>query len=489
MSTSVSDVSGTSSSSSSSAPIVSIAGTNSAAAAGGSVINVSELVSELVSAAQAPQEALITSQTESVTTEISALGTLQSALSTFQSSLASLDTPSAFNALTASSSDPTALAATAAPGAAAGSYTVVVSRLAQAEQLLSQAFTGGANAAIGTGTLSLSLGGTSFNVTVDASDDTLAGIAAAINSASGNPGITATVLTGTDGAYLLLSSSLTGAANTIQVTETDAGGGLAALTYGASNQSNYAVQGSGAQDASYSIAGVSATSPSNTVANALPGVTLNLLDTTGSGGVTLTVANDTSTIASNIQSFVQAYNALLSSFQSLGGYDASTQTAGPLMGNGLLQDIQGQVNEALYSIVDTGSSLYNTLASVGITTNSDGTLSVNTTTLSNALSTNLNAVSQLFSGASGVAAALNSQITTELSSSGAVGELSQSLTSQENALTTQSNALNAQMSALSASLTQQYAALNTLLSSLQTTSAYLTQAFNELPQVQSTQNA
>ena len=105
----------------------------------------------------------------------------------------------------------------------------------QAQQLLSNAFAGGSTAAVGTGTLSLSLGGTSFSVTIDSSDDTLAGIAAAINSASGNPGISATVMQGTDGAYLVLSSSLTGAANTIQVTETDGGNGLSALTYGTGN--------------------------------------------------------------------------------------------------------------------------------------------------------------------------------------------------------------------------------------------------------------
>src|ERR1700690_4132744 len=94
-------------------PIVSIAGSNSAAAAGGSVIDVGSLVSELVAAAQAPQEALITNQTEAVTTRISAIGTLQSALSTFQSSLTSLAKPSAFNTLTASSTAPTAFTATA----------------------------------------------------------------------------------------------------------------------------------------------------------------------------------------------------------------------------------------------------------------------------------------------------------------------------------------------------------------------------------------
>ncbi|HEX4024349.1 MAG TPA: flagellar filament capping protein FliD [Steroidobacteraceae bacterium] len=469
-------------------PVVSVAGSSSADAAGGSVINVSSLVSQLVAAAQGPQETLITNQTEAVTAKISAVGTLQSALSTFQSSLSPLDTPGAFNALTASSSDSSVLTVTADSDATAGTYTVVVSALAQAQQLRSSVVSGGATAAVGTGTLGLSLGGTSFNVAIDSSDDTLDGIASAINAASGNPGITAAVLEGSDGAYLVLSSTLTGAANTIQVTETDGGDGLAVLTYGAGNTANYTQQ-TAAQDASYTIAGVSGTSASNTLTGALSGVTLDLLGTTGSGGVTLTVSNDTSTIQGNIASFVSAYNTLLGTYSSLGGYDASTQTAGTLMGNPLLTNIQNQTNEALYSIVNTGSPLYNTLASIGITTNSDGTLSVNSTTLSNALSTNLSAVSQLFGGSSGVAAALNSQISNDLSSGGSIGAASQSLTSQENSLTQQSNTLSTQMAALSASLTQQYSALNTLLSSLQTTSAYLSQAFDDLPKVQGSQSA
>ncbi len=456
---------------------------SSSSATGGSVIDVSTLVSELVSAAEDPQETLISGEQQSVSTQISALGTLQSALSTFQSSVTPLATSDAFNALTATSSDTAAFTATAGSDATtAGSYNVVVSALAQSEQLLSNAFADGANSAVGTGTLSLSLGGTSFQVTIDSSNDTLADIADAINSASGNPGITASVLQGTDGAYLVLSSSLTGAANTIQVTETDSGDGLAALTYG-SGSTNYSVQ-SQAQDASYSIAGVSGTSASNTVTGALSGVTINLLGTTGSGGATLSLSNGTSTIESNISSFVSAYNTLLSTFNSLGSYDASTSTAGPMMGSGLLENIESQTNQALYSIVNTGSSVYNSLASIGITTNSDGTLSVNSATLANALSSDFSAVSQLFSSTSGVAATLNTQITADLASGGSIPDESQTLTTQQNNLTTQSDQLNSQMSALSASLTEQYAALNTLLSSLQTTSSYLTQQFATLPTVQ-----
>jgi flagellar hook-associated protein 2 len=485
-----STVSSTSSSDATIGPVVSVAGSSSADAAGGSVINVSTLVSQLVAAAQAPQQTLITNQTEAVTTQISALGTLKSALSTFQDSLSSLSTPGAFNTLTGSSSDTSLVTATAAAGATPGTYAVTVSALAQAQQLRSNVFAGGATAAVGTGTLSVSLGGTSFNVTIGSSEgsDTLAGIATAINSAAGNPGVTAAVIQGSDGAYLVVSSTLTGAANTISISETDGGTGLAALTYGSGNTANYTQQ-TAAQDASYTIAGVSGTSPTNTVDGAVSGITLDLLGTTDATGVNVTVSNDSSAIQANIDSFVAAYNTLLGTFSSLGGYDASTQTAGTLMGNPVLTNIQSQTNEAMHSIVNTGSSVYNTLASVGITTNSDGTLSVNDATLSNVLSTNLSAVSQLFSGSSGIAAALNSQINSDLSANGSIGVTSQSLVTQENSLTQQSDALDAQMSALSASLTQQYSALNALLSSLQTTSAYLSQAFNSLPKVQGSQSA
>lgn len=461
---------------------VSVASSSSAGAAGGSVINVSSLVSELVAATQAPQEALIESQTTAVTSQISALGTLKSTLSTFQSALTSLATPGAFQSLSASSSDTSVFSATAGAGAVPGTYGITVSALASAQQLLSNAFAGGSSAVVGTGTLAISLGATSFNVSIDATDDTVGGIAAAINSASGNPGVTAAVVNGSDGAHLVLSSTLTGAANTLQVAETDGGAALTALTYGSGNTGNYQ-QESKAADASFSVAGVAYTSSSNTVADALSGVTLNLSGLTASGSsATLSVANDNTTVESNIQGFVAAYNTLQSSLASLGSYDSSSGTAGPMQGNPLLSNIQNQIRETLYSLV--GSSSYNSLASVGITTNSDGSLSVNSSTLDSALSTNFSAVSQLFSGTNGIAAQLNTQLTTDLASGGSIDSTEQTLTAQSNALTTKSNNLTTQMQALTASLTQQYSALNALLSSLQTTSSYLTQAFNALPSVQ-----
>ena len=473
--------------SSSSGSVVSIASNTSAGAAGGSVIDVASLVSQLVTATAAPQQNLITQKTQSVTSEISSVGTLKSALSTFQSALSAIDSPTTFNALSASSTNSSAVTATANSNATLGSYSVSVSQLAQAQQIVSNAFAGGSSATVGTGTLQLSLGGSSFVVSVTSSNDTLSGIAAAINSASGNPGIQASIVTGTDGAHLALTSTLSGAANTMSVAEADTGGGLSSLTYNSTSTGNY-TQTTAAQNANLTIAGVAYSSSSNTVTNALSGVTLNLLSTT-SAPATLSVADNTATVSANIQAFVSAYNALVGTFNQLGGYDATTNTAGPMMGNSALTLVQSQVQATLDTFVNTGSSTYNSLASIGVTTNSDGTLSVNTTTLNSVLQSNFSAVSALFSGTGGIASTLNSQMSSELASNGPIASLSQSLVQQNDALTQQSNQLNQQMSALSASLTQQYAALNTLLSSLKTTSSYLSQAFATLPGAPSNNNS
>ena len=110
-------------------------------------------------------------------------------------------------------------------------------------------------------------------------------------------------------------------------------------------------------------------------------------------------------------------------------------------------------------------------------------MALDSSTLQNALSSNFSAVSQLFSSNNGIAAQLNTQLTAALSNSGPVDSYSQTLVQQNAALTSQSNDLTNEENALTASMTQQFSALNTLLSSLQTTSAYLTQAFSDLPKV------
>ena len=462
--------------------------TATTAATGGSVIDVNSLVSQLVAATRGPKDSLISAQTLKTTTQISALGTLKGALSTFQGTLGALATPGAFNAQIATSSSPTILTASAGSSAVAGTYSVSVTKLAQAQQLVSKPIVGDGSAVVGTGTLKVSLGAASFSVKLTSANDTVAGLASAINSATGNPGVTATVITGTDGAHLILSSTLTGAANSIQVAETDGGTALSALTYSTASTTNY-TQNSAAQDAAFSISGIDHTSASNIVSDALSGVTLNLLGTTAAGtgagsSVNVTVANDTAAITTNLGAFVTAYNTLEGSISTLRSYDPTTHTAGPMLGDALLTGIQNELRSSLYGIVNTGSPTYNSLASVGITTKSDGTLSLNPSKLQTALTAAPAAVSALFSGKNGIAANLNTRLTADLASGGAVDSRSKTLVKQDTALANQTKQLDTQMAALAASLTRQYASLNTLLSKLQSTSAALAQQLSSLPTVQ-----
>jgi len=469
---------------------VSIASNSSAAAAGGSVIDVNSLVSQLVTASRAGQDANISKQTQATTTQISALGTLKGALSTFQDSLSTIDTPSAFNAQSATSSNPAVFTATAGAGSSQGSYSVTVSQLASAQQLVSGAFAGGGLDRVGTGTLQLSLGGNSFNINLTDANNTLAGLASAINTATGNPGISASILTGTDGAHLVLQSAQTGGNNAIKLTETDGGNGLAGITYDPNNTAHY-TENSKAQDAQFSISGIAHTSSSNVVTDALNGVTLTLTGVSAADATAgtlassqLNVANDTQTIITNVSAFVDAYNEMVKAIKPLGSYDQTTHTAGAMLGDATLQGVQNDLRSALYGMVNTGSSTYNSLASVGITTKSDGTLQFNQIKFQTALTSNPTAVSSLFSSSTGVAAQLNTRITNELGAGGVIDSRSKTLIKHEDALTDQTNKLNDQMAALSATLTQQYSHLNTLLSSLQSMSAYLSQQFSALPKVQ-----
>ncbi len=113
-------------------------------------------------------------------------------------------------------------------------YSLTVQNLATAASLSSQAFSG-PDATVGTGALTLNVGGRTSTINVDSTDNTLSGIAAAINAAPDNPGVTASILTTADGARLVLSGTQTGAGNTITVTQSGGDGGLASLAYDPAN--------------------------------------------------------------------------------------------------------------------------------------------------------------------------------------------------------------------------------------------------------------
>ena len=321
----------------------------------GSGLDISAIVSSLTNAFGAAQTNELAAQQSTLTAQVSAYGTFSSALSTLQATLTNLENPTQLAGFNATVADKNIATATTTADAVAGQYSLQVQNLASAATLTSKAVAG-TGAVIGTGNLTIAVGGNSTSISIDSSDNTLAGIASAINSAANNPGVTASIISTTGGARLVIAGTTTGASNAITVTQSGGDGGLASLTYDPANGVTNLTQTQAAQDANYSINGFAATSSSNVVSNAITGVTLNLLQASAvNTPTTLTVSADTSAAQTSINTFVTALNGAISSIQSLTGYNASTQTAGPLNGNATLESFQNQLQNVLNQVSSAGS--------------------------------------------------------------------------------------------------------------------------------------
>jgi flagellar hook-associated protein 2 len=233
----------------------------------GNSLDVASLVSALVTDKVAGQTSALTAQTNSDKTQISALGQLQASLTALQVNLAPLFNGSMLTAFTATMSG-TGITATAGSGAVAGTYPISVSQIASAQSLSSGAFSTDQAKSLGTGTLTVSVGGKSMDVDITSGNDSLSDIAAAINSADDNPGVSATVITGSDGAHLVLNSKATGAANTINVSVSNTSSG--------STLGNLAVSSSTAVDSNSLTSTQAAALGAGTMAVTVGSQTLNV---------------------------------------------------------------------------------------------------------------------------------------------------------------------------------------------------------------------
>lgn len=448
----------------------------------GSGLDVQSLVKQLVAADRAPLEARITRQASSVATTLSAMGTLKGAIATFQTALTPLTTLSKFQVMATSSADEKVFTATAGSGAVAGGYGVEVRQLAQPEQLISTAFAGGAAASVGSGTLQISLGSASFSVTVAAATATLADVRDAINTATGNPGVRATLVYGVNGAQLVLTSSATGAGNAIKVAVSNAAGSLTQLGYTGSGDPHY-TEAQQPQDAIVIISGVEHHSSGNVVAGAIDGVTLNLLTAKPGTTLSLAVSNDQNAVIANVNKLVEAYNTMQGQLKTLGSYNAASKTGGPLLGDWLLNGTQFKLNRGMTDPVNGLASSYSSLAALGITTGADGALSVNSSKLQAALNADSGSVARLFSGPQGIATRLNATVTTLLESGGAIAARDANLVTAQKQVVDQETALNGRMSFAQQNYLKQFNALDRLMSALQSTASYLTQQLDNAAKI------
>lgn len=347
----------------------------------GSGLLTSELLEQLVEAERAPAVARLDSDQAIAEARLQALGEVKTALSKLNTSIRGLTGLSAFNASQVTSSNSDALSATASSVAQSGSYSVQVGQLAQQHSIVSQAYES-TSEAIGVGTLTFRFGTTDIDgsdvyqgftvnedaqsraITIDSSNNTLAGIRDAINSA--DFGVQATIVDDGSGYRLLMTSENGGAENSLEITAS----GAAALSAFDFNQSSQAMeQTQAAQDAEFTVNGLSVTRDNNLVGGVIPGVTLNLKAATA-GPVTLTVSKDPSELVDKVQGVVDNYNALKTIADVLTAFDPDAGENGQgsvLSGDRALRTVMNSVNNALRSF--SLGNTYGSLAEVGVTTN------------------------------------------------------------------------------------------------------------------------
>jgi flagellar hook-associated protein 2 len=365
-------------------------------------IDIKSIVSQLVALERAPLQPLQT-QASSMQSKLSVYGSIKSMVASLGDAAGKLSTASGWNSVTASSSNSAAVSATAAAGAPATSLSIEVQQLAKAQSSASVAIPVGS--AMGSGKLSIQLGGWSGNtftpgsgaaveVTVEAAD-TLTQIAAKINSAKG--GVSATVLRDASGERLLMRSNDTGEekAFRVQVTDDDGtpndAGGLSRLAYdpGTATGSTRTQQ---ALNALATVNNVAITSASNKLTDALPGLTLQLSQVT-TAPVEIGVSNDTAAMKKNVEAFVAAYNQLNNMLTGVTKYDPATKVAGSLQGDSTAIGLQNALRGMMRSV--TSSSPFSRLSDIGLEAKQGGNLEIKSDKLDAALN-NLDGLKNLF---------------------------------------------------------------------------------------------
>lgn len=446
----------------------------------GSGLDVAGLVKKLVEAEGAPKSARLDQQEAKVQAKLSALGTLRAALARFQDTVSTLKSIDKFQGRQVSLSSQDFLAATSDSTAVPGSYEVEVQQVASAQKLQSGTFSSTTTVA-GTGTLRIVTGGQTFDITIDDTNKTVAGIAKAINASPASANVMATVITGASEARLVITSRNSGAANGMTITQSGGDGGLAGLTYPPSGSGM--TQLKGALDARVLVDSVLATSATNTITGAIAGVTLNVENENASGETTaVTVDYDRTAARKAIGDFVTSYNSIIDAIKSVASYNANTKQGGPLFGDTGVLNIADQLRREITSTVPGVSTSADMLAEIGISGQLDGKLAVNGTQLDVAFNSNFDAVGELFATDKvGVAVKIGGLLDLYLGSSGLFDSRANSLNASIKDIGNQRTALTDRLTQLQARYTKQFNALDGLLAKLQGTSSYLTQQLGNLP--------
>lgn len=450
----------------------------------GSGIDIDSIVSALVSAQKAPKQSQIDTATTKATTSLSAIGTLKSALEKFQTAMEDLTENSSFTGMTAKSSDEEALTAKVGAGAASGTYVIKTTSIATSSKVATQYISTGTT--FGAGTFTITQGSGSPTTIKVASGATLSDIRDSINSQLKESGITANIISDSEGQRLVLSSTTTGEGTDISLSTTSTA--LESLKIdGVNTQASDTAGGyvvAPAADAVYSIDGLSMKSSTNEITTAISGVEFTLLE--DDSKATITVDTNTDGLKESITSFVDAYNSLMSTIKTLttvtSGTDDdgnATTTAAALTSDSTVRNIVSGLRNQLISNSGDGGTI-KLLSQLGVSTQNDGTLSIDDDDLEAALEKNAASVESFFTGTNGLLTRMSTSLDIYADDDGLLDQRTDSLNDTLSDLATQQTNLDRRITKYEATMYAKYNAMDTLVAQLTATSDSVMTTLNAL---------
>ena len=407
----------------------------------GSGLDAESIVKSLAALERKPAE-VIKAENTKLDTKVSTWGKIQGAFSSLQDAANALNSDDFWTATKATSSDSTSVGVTTSAASSPGSYSITVESLASSQYLASSAYAS-KTATVGQGTLRIDIGSydsdggtppvvtfnaraaaSQFDINIGPDDNTLEKIRDKINGAGA--GITASLVNDVTGTRLVLRGA-TGSESAFKIsaTEDPLAPGLGALAYdastgGTSNMSRTQT----ASNAQATINGLSVSSASNTMSDVVDGLSLQLNKVSASP-INVEVAQDNEGIRKGIDTFVSAYNNVVSTIRVQSKYDEASKTAGPLQGDATARNLLSQIRN-LIGNSSGASGVFARLSDIGLDIQTDGTMSVKSDKMSAAMG-NLGELKKFFAnsdtvnlGNDGMAQRIKSLTTQLLGNDGAI---------------------------------------------------------------------
>ena len=460
---------------------------------GGSGIDTQSLATSLVESERAPRQAAIDKNIKKNEAIVSGLAAMKYALSNLKSAFDDLKDVTDYKSMVVTNTNTTAFSATANSTASAGAHTVEVTALAAAQRTAGTvAFASTTTSVNGGGSMALTLGGTAFSdgttISIAAGDDTPQGIVDAINDA--DVGLSAYLVNTGDAStpYKVVVAGSSGVDNAFTITATDTSSGGGDVDSGFDFSSTNLQE---AADAAVTVDGISVTNDSNTITDAVPGLTLVLKATNSGSAATVDLSNDTSVAKGKVTALVAAYNDANSLMDEVTNPKSTLETyGGTLVGNSTIRTLRDQLRTMVTSASDTApSSTVSYFHDIGVELDKSGKLTINTVKLDLAFDTDFDNSVTLLSGdqqdlsvydtttEAGIAGAASRTLYTMLKSSGTVSTESANATSRISDYEDDLAALDDRMTRLLAHYTKQFAAMDSIVGQTKSTQTGLTSSF------------